>query len=37
MNTEPTFQQVVRDKQGNGIIEGDRVGYKKRSYLIPGI
>ena len=32
---EQTFQQVARDKQDNGIIERDRVGYKRRGYLVP--
>jgi uncharacterized protein (DUF2164 family) len=32
---EDTFEQVARDKQDNGIIERDRVGYKRRGYLMP--
>jgi hypothetical protein len=32
---EDTFERVARDKQDNGIIERDRVGYKSRGYLMP--
>ncbi|ADJ28026.1 DUF6384 family protein [Nitrosococcus watsonii] len=32
---EATFQRVARDKQDNGIIEENRVGYKKRGHLLP--
>jgi len=30
-----TFERVARDKQDNGIIERDRVGYKNPGYLEP--
>lgn len=30
-----TFEKVARDKQDNGIIERDRVGYKSPGYLEP--
>jgi len=30
-----TFEKVARDKQDNGIIERDRVGYKSPGYLVP--
>ncbi len=30
-----TFEKVARDKQDNGIIERDRVGYKNPGYLEP--
>jgi len=30
-----TFERVARDKQDNGIIERDRVGYKSPGYLEP--
>jgi hypothetical protein len=32
---EETFERVARDKQDNGIIEGDHFGDKKRGYLTP--
>jgi hypothetical protein len=32
---EGTFERVARDKQDDGIIERDRVGYKSRGYLVP--
>jgi hypothetical protein len=32
---EDTFERVARDKQDDGIIEHDRVGYKTRGYLVP--
>ena len=32
---EGTFDAVRRDKQDDGIIENDRVGYKKRGHLEP--
>lgn len=32
---EATFERVARDKQDDGIIEDDRVGYKERGQLAP--
>jgi hypothetical protein len=32
---EKTFERVAADKQDNGIIERDRIGFKSRGYLTP--